>query len=613
MLSKIVRKITEEETNPRYGLGLRFLVAQMLRERRFLLFVILTGLISAFFEGGSIGLLAIAANIIMNGTDSFFLTLGKFDLFDISHFISWLANKKTEWLFVMLVIIAIIFQVFKSAITYVNTVFSIKIRRKVAIGLQKSITADILDIDYLDAIKISIGDLQERIRLGDLVSKIVTTFTTAFLAICMLIIYASLMFTISFELTLLAIMFLAILTGLIKIIVIKLKRYGSDATSAMLKMGTVTVDLLSAQRLIRVLNIRQHVKDRIQQERYQYQIAGEKISILNGLISPAIDMLVVIGAGLFFLGVFSYFQDEFRGMLADAIIFLIILNRMMPQVQNLNKSRLAFASHYKSLEEIGRLISLTKTRRKIKDPENTREFSRSITMKNISFSYSNSNPMILEGLQVNINHGEFITIIGGSGSGKSTIVDLLLGLIEPISGEILVDDIDLKKFGLKNWRKQIGLVEQNIVILNDSISNNVIFGRGNYPKDQIMRAIDLASARQYVDGLSLGLETRIGENGVQLSGGEVQRIGIARAILDKPKLLILDEASSALDRSTALNIDKNLRELGRSMTTIKISHDLSSILPDDRVILLEEGKIAADTNFGSIQSMGLGHIYKVNK
>ena len=220
------------------------------------------------------------------------------------------------------------------------------------------------------------------------------------------------------------------------------------------------------------------------------------------------------------------------------------------------------------------------------------EFSNTLTLKNVTYTYPNSKSSSLINVSLNINHGECIGIIGASGSGKSTLVDLILGLLTPNIGDVVVDGENIKR-SKRNWQKQIGYVPQSIFLTDDSLRSNIAFGISDDKIDDLLidQAVYLAQLKELVSSLPDGLETFVGERGVRLSGGQRQRIGIARALYYNPKILVFDEATSSLDSNTETQIMKTVHKLHKDKTIIIVAHRLSTVQDCDRLYKLEFGKI----------------------
>jgi len=237
-------------------------------------------------------------------------------------------------------------------------------------------------------------------------------------------------------------------------------------------------------------------------------------------------------------------------------------------------------------------------------------FNKELEFKNVSFSYHNDKP-ILGGLSFKINQGEMVGLIGPSGAGKTTIVDLILQLFEPTGGKILVDGRDILDTDLHLWRENIGYVSQDIFLLNDTIENNIRFYNSDLKESEIIEAAKMANIYDFVKGLKDSFNTVIGDRGIMLSVGQRQRIIIARVLSRKPQLLILDEATSALDNESEAQIQKIIENLKGKMTVLVIAHRLSTIISAHKLLVLDGGKIIEEGKPEELLKNKDSYFYKV--
>jgi ABC-type multidrug transport system fused ATPase/permease subunit len=237
--------------------------------------------------------------------------------------------------------------------------------------------------------------------------------------------------------------------------------------------------------------------------------------------------------------------------------------------------------------------------------------ANSLEFKNVFFSYKNNVP-ILKGLNFKINQGEMVGLIGPSGAGKTTIVDLMLRLFEPTEGTIAVDGEDLSEIDLRSWREHIGYVSQDIFLINDTIAQNIRFYNSALSESEIVEAAKKANIYTFVQGLKEGFDTVIGDRGVMLSAGQRQRIIIARVLSRKPQFLILDEATSALDNESELAIQKVIESLKGELTVVVIAHRLSTIINAHKLLALEGGKIVEQGKPEELLRNKDSYFYKIN-
>ncbi len=230
-------------------------------------------------------------------------------------------------------------------------------------------------------------------------------------------------------------------------------------------------------------------------------------------------------------------------------------------------------------------------------------FNHTLELGYLHFSYNNTDESIIDNLNIKISKGETIAFVGSTGSGKTTLVDMIVGLLSPTNGNIKVDNIPLTPANAQGWQQQLAYVPQEVFLFDDSVLNNLTFGHDKKEVDfeRLEKATRLANIHRFiVDQLAEGYETKIGERGVRLSGGQRQRLGLARALYQHPSVLVLDEATSALDGITENQIIESLKTLPNDITTIIIAHRLSTVKHADCIYILDNGKIVAQGNYESL-------------
>ena len=223
-----------------------------------------------------------------------------------------------------------------------------------------------------------------------------------------------------------------------------------------------------------------------------------------------------------------------------------------------------------------------------------------IDLKNVSYKYPGRKKLVLKDISLKIKKGKKIGIIGSSGSGKSTLLNLVLGLINPTKGKILIDNSSFKELNLTNWRKQIGYVSQNLFLFDDTLEKNISYGEKRIDKKKLFRSIKKSNLSEFIKSLPSKEKTLIGNNGIKVSGGQHQRIGIARALYRNPKIFVMDEATSALDYKTEDNIMRDLNLKKTDLTAIIVSHRSRAVKNCDLIYYLENGRIK---DFGSFNNL----------
>lgn len=286
-----------------------------------------------------------------------------------------------------------------------------------------------------------------------------------------------------------------------------------------------------------------------------------------------------------------------KAPLAPIIVSLVLIYRAMNQLVTLQVNWLAAMKNIGSLEAVEMEFSQLVGARQSSGPVKLAPFNDAIELQRVSFSYSveDSRP-VLNDVSLAIRANTSVALVGESGAGKSTLVDLLTLMLRPTEGKLLIDGVTHEDIDVESWRQQIGYVSQETVVFDDTIANNICLWRGDYATDpavraQVEQAAERAYARQFIDAMPEGFNTRVGDRGVRLSGGQRQRLFIARELYKNPRLLILDEATSALDSESESVIKRTIEQLKGTTTIVMIAHRLSTISAADELYVLDKGRI----------------------
>jgi ABC-type multidrug transport system fused ATPase/permease subunit len=284
--------------------------------------------------------------------------------------------------------------------------------------------------------------------------------------------------------------------------------------------------------------------------------------------------------------------DNLTNLLPELGIFAAGLVQLLPTITDLGRLRMEIAGLIPDAEGLQEAL----TERHSRVQEGSKPFpglKEAIQFEQVDFAHRGRAPL-LKGLNVTFQKNNVTALVGSSGSGKSTIVNLLLGLFEPHSGRILVDDVPLPEYGLESWRSAIGVVTQDPFLFHGTVAENILFGRKGFSMDDVVEAAHVANAHDFIAQLPEGYETIVGDRGMKLSGGQQQRVSIARAILRRPQILIFDEATSALDAGSERIIQETMTMLSNQRTVIQIAHRASTIARADKIVVLHEGQIVEE-------------------
>lgn len=321
-------------------------------------------------------------------------------------------------------------------------------------------------------------------------------------------------------------------------------------------------------------------------------------------VLPRLWLELVTILGLATLLAVMVIQDKSISSIIPVLgVFAAAAFRIMPSVNRILGSIQRLRFQLPVTDIIHKELTEKIARNEISKQKLNLSFKKSIEIDNIDYTYESRSHLVLSNIKINIPIGSQVGFVGESGSGKTTLVDIMLGLLSPTKGFIKIDGTDIHE-NLRSWQKQIGYVPQSIYLTDDTLFNNVAFGlnNGEILEKDVNEAIKGANLDTFVNNLPEGLNTMVGERGVRLSGGQRQRVGIARALYRKPKILVLDEATSSLDTETEKEIMKEVSNLKKNKTVIIIAHRLSTVSNCDQLYKLDKGKIIKEGSFEEVVS-----------
>jgi len=372
------------------------------------------------------------------------------------------------------------------------------------------------------------------------------------------------------------------------------RRMGKVATEAQEKSGDLNkylIDLFKNHKVIKIFQ-RENFENK-RSEKFVDDLKKKSIKIATVFIraTPIMEILtgIMIAILIFYSG-----KLIMNGQL-NINNFFSFLAAMMLAYQPVKSLATINVGIFQGLSAGKRIIPIIDTKNNISSNESLGELKLnegSINFSNVNFNYeSNLDNRVLKDININITGNKMTALVGHSGSGKSTLLSLIPRIYDPISGKVEVDGQNIKEVKLSSLRKEISIVDQNTTLFDDTVLNNIKYAKPDASNDEIFKAADMAMCTDFIDKLENKFETKIGENGIKLSGGEKQRLSIARAFLKNSKIILLDEATSSLDSETEEKIQKALEKLISNKTTIVIAHRLSTILNSNIIYVLDKGKV----------------------
>jgi len=465
--------------------------------------------------------------------------------------------------------------------------------------LRNGILRDMRNAMYKKTIELPLAFYSEK-RKGDVISRIsgdVNEVQTSFLSILELIVKEPLtiiftivtMFTISAKLTLFVFIFIPLSGYVISLIGKQLKKQSTKAQQEQGLFLSTIEETLGGLKVVKGYNSEKYFNRIFQESTQRFFNLSNSIGNRQNLASPASEFMgiMVIAILLWYGGHMVLIEKTLNG--ASFIAYMGLAYNILTPAKSISKASYSIKRGNAAAERVLEILDQKNTITSKKDALKKTSFDTSITIQNINFKYEEET--VLKHFSLEVKKGQTIALVGQSGSGKSTIANLLTRFYDVNDGKIAIDGVDIKDMNLQSLRGLMGLVTQDSILFNDTIKANISLGKLNATDEEIIEALKIANAYEFVKELPKGIYTNIGDSGNKLSGGQKQRLSIARAVLKNPPIMILDEATSALDTESEKFVQVALENMMQNRTSIVIAHRLSTIQKADTIVVMKKGKI----------------------
>lgn len=507
-------------------------------------------------------------------------------------FFSWLATKERhEGVLYVCGLIAIVF-FFKNLFRYLAMFFMAPVRASIVKDTRSNLFKKMVELPVSYFSDEKKGDLISRMTadVHDIEWTLLSTFESWVKD--PLIIMGSLAFMLYTNawLTIFVLILLVLTAFVVGGISRTLRKKSLNAQEEFSDLISLQEESLGGLRIIKLFGAESYITGRFDKILQTYRNLLIQIQRRRDLAAPTSEFLGIVIVCIL-LGVGSIFV--FSGAMQSSV-FLAFLYAFFSVIEPSKALSASYFNVQKGMAALSRIQEIMNLDIKIRDADDAiakTSFDSEIEFDNVSFFYPGSEHPVLDQLSLKIGKGETVALVGSSGAGKSTMVDLLARFHEVSSGSIKVDGIDIRKIKIRDLRSMMGMVTQDPILFNDTIENNVVFGQRESNQAELNKALKLSNSEEFVFDPSKGLDFVIGDRGVKLSGGQKQRLTIARALLFNPEILILDEATSALDSASEKQIQEALDELLVDRTAIVIAHRLSTVKRANKIIVLKDGKI----------------------
>ncbi len=492
----------------------------------------------------------------------------------------------------MLGVLLVVMTALKTGIAYLASYYIIPLRSGLVRDLRKQMYDKITDLNIGFFKKHKKGDIMSRMTsdITEVEASIMSSIELLSKNPIMILIYLLTMLVLSWQLTLFVLLVLPVAGYIMGKVGSSLKRksmLGQQQTGQLLAQIDET---LGGLRVIKAFNAEKKVTSRFRLMNETLRNTTNKINRRHSLAHPMSEFLgtTTIAIVLFFGGTLIL-NDNSSLTAAEFIYYLVIFYSLINPAKDLSKAVYSIQKGKASLERIDVILDAVNPLKEVKNPVAVKPFHSEVKFDHVWFKYEND--WILRDINLTVGKGKTIALVGQSGSGKSTMVDLIPRFYDVNEGAITIDGVNVKNMTLFDLRSYMGNVNQEAILFNDTIYNNITFGVESATMEQVIEAAKIANAHDFIMETEDGYQTNIGDRGGRLSGGQRQRISIARAILKNPPILILDEATSALDTESEKLVQEAIENLMKSRTAIVIAHRLSTIKNADEICVMHNGEI----------------------
>lgn len=482
---------------------------------------------------------------------------------------------------------------------YASQLILAKIRVRTIKNLRREAFDKVLRFDLTYFHNQHKGDFVSRLTVDvqDVEQSIVSTLKVIVKEPFLLIGYLIALLSISPTLTVYALILIPTAGFTVSLVARKIRKWSRKSQESVGKLSGILDEVFSGMRVIQAMNAQHWVKNRFVKNLDSYAHQTYQIAAKSNLSSPISEVMgvLVLVMTLVLGGRMVLIDQEIDA--STFIGFLVIFSQLLNPAKAIS---VGVAQINKGLASAERIFEILDQQSNSESGRDVAVFSKEIRFEQLHFSFGDL--PVLNNVDFVIQKGETIALVGASGSGKSTIADIICGFYSPASGVVKVDGKKLSSIDLSSWRSKISLVSQHPVLFDDSIRNNIVFGMENVSDDQLEKVVRESFSKEFINQMEHGLDTPIGTAGSRLSGGQRQRISIARAMLRNPDLLILDEATASLDAHSEQMVQKALKELMSGRTTLIIAHRFGAIQHADRILVMNKGVIEASGTHAELVS-----------
>lgn len=508
---------------------------------------------------------------------------------------------------VFIAITMIISTLFSNLFRYLGLYANAPIRAGISKGLRRDVYHRLLILPLSFYNRQKKGDILNRIGsdVQEVEWSVVCSLQMFFRDPILVIVFLITLFSISYKLTFLTLIILPPAGILIAKIGKSIKKNSTEAQQILGRMTSAFDEAISGLRIIQGHTATDYADRRFRKMNDRFFVLNRRIFRKTEIGAPLVEFLCILALVIVLLLGGNFVVSDAAMTGEKLILFIVIFARIIPPAQSIVSSYYTIQKGMASADRIFRVIDEDEVIEEAKEPVSKKTFDDKIEYSHVHFSYrEDDNEEVLSDINFTLEKGKTVALVGASGSGKSTIVDLLPRFYDVKEGQILIDGIDIKNLKISDLRSIFGIVNQDITLFNDTVYHNIAFGKEGVTRAMVEEAAKTALAHDFIMEMTEGYDTVIGDRGMMLSGGQRQRLSIARAVLQNPQVLILDEATSALDTESEYIVQQSLQRLMEGRTTIVVAHRLSTIRRADEILFVQGGRIIERGNHDELIALG---------
>ena len=550
--------------------------------------ILISSLLLALCEGATFAVIFQAARLLSGGAPPTAIGLPAPLGLPLAEFGALPAGRR----FALLLALAVLLQSLTSLFNYSAGVaagwFAARCQREVTPALHRHL----LRLSYACASRYPVGDLMNRCTLAPVaVQRQLQEGAQVLSNLLLVAMYLIVLLRLAPLLSLVAIAMAAAIALLQSQLRPRISSASRQLAQIGRRMASAITEDIQILRLLHSTGGINRALERLEQRAVAQERQMRRLGLLVPLLEPVSDLLPVLAAALIGLLSWHLFAGRQGLLVPNLVIFVLVLQRLNLRLTRIGGCLNRMAELQGSMQQLEELLDPADKQFRRQGGVPFSRLRQGISLEGVGLTYPERRTPALSGLDLEIPVGSSVALVGASGGGKSSLVDLLVGLLSPSEGSILVDGLNLDAIDLDSWQSRIGVVSQDVLLLNRSIRDNIAFSLPEAGDEAIWSAAEAADAAAFIEALPEGYDTLIGERGFRLSGGQRQRLSLARALLRNPELLILDEATSALDSPSEARILAAVDRFARGRTVISVAHRLSSVQHADQIVVLEGGRI----------------------